>query len=409
MPGVTLKNRSGYAPQIEWGEPGARWTNATGAIWYQFHVNWVNTCGVCAQYDGAVKSGSWPLPLHRHCRCTQTPVMPGEPAPEPFTDFRAKIESLPHDQQVAAVGAASYRLIRQGVVEWEDVVTPYRVRTLREVVAIKGLTAGQMTAAGVPAAIAETAFAAVHTPVHRLVAQARKDLVAKLEGAGLDRAQIARLAAEGIASRVGIQAGPSGPQRPKARPPDADRLRAFLANFPSRKTATPTPGRPGPIKTEIGRAAKVAADLGVASVPLGESRAHLEAMCDDPFERMNVIAAYDTDEDLIVFNPDHDAWNDPKAFLAANPGFYSTLSRDHLVRHEVGHAKHYRSLGEEQRKTLWLAELTSEQQIIATKVSRRAAHSVREFVADVYAGLLEGLEFSSDVMALYASFQGPVP
>ena len=68
------------------------------------------------------------------------------------------------------------------------------------------------------------------------------------------------------------------------------------------------------------------------------------AIFDDPRERENVIAAYDHLEDAIVFNADHAAWSDMRGFMKAQreKGFYSTAHPRHLVRHEIGHAAHFR-------------------------------------------------------------------
>ena len=63
-------------------------------------------------------------------------------------------------------------------------------------------------------------------------------------------------------------------------------------------------------------------------------------------ERANVVAAYDHLEDAIVFNADHPAWADMRGFMKSGrtKGFYSTAHPQHIVRHELGHAAHYRAL-----------------------------------------------------------------
>ena len=196
------------AERIVWnGEAGDVWTNPTDKVKYQFIASLVNTCGVCLQYHMAIGAW-WPIPMHYGCRCRQQPVMPGGPAPNPFVDFREILDHLPHDQQVAAIGAANYRLLKTGTVKWEDIVTRSRVRDLREVVSIKKLSVETMTKAGVRPAIAERAHASVHTPEHELVERKRKELTEKIKGAGLSQEQLVNELSRRLAGRVGIAAGP---------------------------------------------------------------------------------------------------------------------------------------------------------------------------------------------------------
>ena len=177
-----------------------------------------------------------------NCNCRQTPVMPGESAPEPFTDFRAKVDALDEHQRAEVVGVGNYRLIKAGLVAWEDVVSPYRVRDLREVVAVRKLTEAQMIKAGVAPAVARQAYAAVHTPAHQLAEQQRQQLIANLKGAGLAPSQITALAARGIARRVVIASGPSGPsKRPGGSGIDLKLLRSFLAGSAAQQRAAMKP------------------------------------------------------------------------------------------------------------------------------------------------------------------------
>ena len=191
------------------GEPGEVWTNDTGKVQYQFIANWINTCGLCAQYDHQI-AASWPIPMHRGCKCRQILVRPGQQA-QPFTDFRATIAGLDPLQQSRVVGRSNLDLINKGVVTWEDVVTRSRVRDLREVVAKHGLTVKQLTAAGVQPRIAEEAYRTVHTPAHELAEARRKELLDQLLAKGLEKEDIRRALAERLAARVGISSGPSGP------------------------------------------------------------------------------------------------------------------------------------------------------------------------------------------------------
>jgi hypothetical protein len=199
------------------GEPGDTYTNDTGKVLYQFFADWVRTCGICAQYDSMIGS-SWPIPIHRLCRCRQVAIWPGKTS-RPFTDFREKIANLDPGQRAKVVGVANLQLIDAGVVKWEDVVTGQRVRDLREVVASKKLTVDRMTGAGVTRSVAERAYATVNTPAHELADQQRKELLQKVLDKGVTKEQLKQALGQRLAARVGIT-GPGGaasmPVTPKA-------------------------------------------------------------------------------------------------------------------------------------------------------------------------------------------------
>lgn len=192
------------------GEPGEVWTNDTGRAQYQFVARLSNTCGVCFQYHLAI-SASWPIPLHRGCRCTQILIIPGGEG-RPFVDFRATLGELSPDQQAKAVGASNWKLIQSGAVEWEDVVTTTRVRDLREVVSRQKLSVETMRKAGVGRTVAEQAYESVNTPAHELADRRRKELVEKLTKAGLSHEQIATTVGEKLAGKVRLGGGPEPPK-----------------------------------------------------------------------------------------------------------------------------------------------------------------------------------------------------
>ena len=192
------------------GKPGTTWTNDGPKVQYQLLVDWHNSCGLCAQYDHAV-GPIWPTPFHRGCRCRQKPIWPGESA-APFVDFRAKIAELDRTQQSRVVGRANLDLIESGVLQWDDVVTSNRVRTLREVVSREKLSIDAMVKAGVQRGQAERTFEAVHTPAHQLAEDARRAALKHLADLGVGKAEVREHFGEAMASRVTIAAGPS--QRP---------------------------------------------------------------------------------------------------------------------------------------------------------------------------------------------------
>jgi hypothetical protein len=225
--------------RIIWnGTPETKWRNDTDKVKYQFICSLINTCGVCLQYHMAI-GAFWPIPIHRNCRCRQVAVKPGNEAPHAFVNFRELLEGMDHDQQVAAIGASNYKLLEQGLVEWEDIVTPSRVRALREVVANKQLTVKEMVDAGVRQYIAENAHASVHTPVHEIVEQQRKELTAAITERGVSQEQLVKALSTGLAQRVTVGAGPTGKYTtgpagaahglPGVKTDHADALRQLLA------------------------------------------------------------------------------------------------------------------------------------------------------------------------------------
>jgi hypothetical protein len=188
------------------GTPGDKFTNDTSKVLYQFMCDLVNTCGQCLQYHLAI-GAAWPLPLHVNCRCRQVAIPPGDEAPHAYVNFQTILKDLPKAKQVAAVGASNYKLIADGTVKWSDVVTPTRVRDLREVVANKRLSIDTLTSAGVKPTVAAQAHLAVNTPEHVLVDQTRRRLIDQLKGAGLNQAQVVNAIASKLAERLTIAPG----------------------------------------------------------------------------------------------------------------------------------------------------------------------------------------------------------
>lgn len=189
------------------GEAGSTWTNDTGKARWQYHVNWHNSCGVCAQNDGLI-GAYWPIPIHRRCACSQSIILPGAVS-APFTDFGETIAKLPPAQQRRVVGKGNYALIESGAVEWDDVVTVGRVRTLTEVIARENLTLASTIKGGVNPMTAKTAFDRSHTPeveADRLVA---RGIAESLRNHGLSTEEILRETGEQIAGRAVIGRAPT--------------------------------------------------------------------------------------------------------------------------------------------------------------------------------------------------------
>lgn len=111
--------------------------------------------------------------------------------------------------------------------------------------------------------------------------------------------------------------------------------------------------------------------------------------------------------------------------------FLSTGHELHIIRHELGHAAHWRNVGDMRRwhgLRFWetdevveaLQEATSTvvrskkaiketADRIAGQVSRYAQTQPAEFVAETFAGLMDGVEYSREVMHVYRKLGGQVP
>lgn len=114
---------------------------------------------------------------------------------------------MSHSDQVAAVGASNYALLRAQVVSWSEVVTRYRVRTLREVLALNKVSLKTALAAGVKPGIAARAYAVVNSPEAEMVRAHRAALTAVIEKAGISQQALVDHIAHALTDRVVIVGG----------------------------------------------------------------------------------------------------------------------------------------------------------------------------------------------------------
>lgn len=248
------------SPRVIWnGNPGEVWQNTSDKAKYQFICNFSNSCGTCIQYHLAI-SNWWPIPIHRRCRCRQLLILPSGSA-QPFENFRDILDDLPAKQKTEAIGASNYKLLQSGLVKWDDIVTPTRVRDLQEVVARRKLTVDQMTSVGVQERYAQQAFDRVHTPVAEAIRARRRELIKNIENAGISREQLRGAIVSSISERIGIAAGPSkvqalpksinGGMAPKQIPEDLksslDRFQSWTKETEVKKTPLLTREEPKPI------------------------------------------------------------------------------------------------------------------------------------------------------------------
>jgi hypothetical protein len=230
------------------GDPGSVWENNSGHVMYQFHCNWVNTCGVCAQWDGAI-CAAWPGMLHNGCRCYALPIMPGEKG-QPFIDYQEKIRSLEPHEQSMVVGKANWQLIEKRVVSWEDVVTRSRIKSLAEVIEENDLSKARLIKAGLDPKVVEKAWSRVHTEKHLAAEATRKEAIANLIKAGHTMPAISTAFGKEISKRIYIAGDlfkpePSADPKPLAGP-------KLPPSYPSAKVvAPPSESLPARVKAAV--------------------------------------------------------------------------------------------------------------------------------------------------------------
>ena len=192
------------AREIIQGEPGSTWTNDTGRVRYQFIAALINTCGSCLQYHLQI-GGWWPIPLHHNCRCRQVPIAPGAAAPEPFADFRKILDDMSYKDQMTAIGASNYALLKNKIVTWGEIVTKYRVRTLREVISLNKVSLKTAIKAGVPKRAYVAWDEAFSTEANATRAH-RAHLIENIKGAGVSQDALVDALTRGLVSRVELVA-----------------------------------------------------------------------------------------------------------------------------------------------------------------------------------------------------------
>jgi len=213
------------------GPAGEAWVNRTGRVRYQFLADLVRTCGACLQYHRVVGPW-WPIPIHRGCRCRQKAVGPGQAA-EPFVDFRKLLEGMPRSKQAAAVGVGNYRFLRAGLVEWGDVVTTSRVRSLRDVIALTHVGRKAVLDAGVRPADVDAAAARGEMTEEEMAREHLAQLGERLRGLRLSGRELvealtpALAVAASIAGGLGVQTAPAA----LAAAPHAAELAAALEQW----------------------------------------------------------------------------------------------------------------------------------------------------------------------------------
>jgi hypothetical protein len=92
------------------------------------------------------------------------------------------------------------------------------------------------------------------------------------------------------------------------------------------------------------------------------------------------------------------------------PRWFSTRSIDHLIRHEIGHAKHWGRFDPAEVDVYWEGRFNrKERAMIRASVSQFVSTSAQDFVGGVYAGLVAGRSYPAEVLGIYRRLEGPEP
>lgn len=125
---------------------------------------------------------------------------------------------------------------------------------------------------------------------------------------------------------------------------------------------------------------------------------------------VSAYGRYDVKSRSIIFNTKNPVWQNPEHLRAAvsqgfSNGFMSSDSIGRTFVHEFGHAQHF---AKEPLAALkprpWTVEAN---RATARQVSRYAALDRNEFIAETFAGLVNGRTYSAEVMSLYERLGGP--
>ncbi len=206
------------------------------------------------------------------------------------------------------------------------------------------------------------------------------------------------------------EAQPKPEPKPKPKPkPAPKKVSAPKPTAPFEPPRKPDIASLATVEDRLAASARYAREYGVETLTHGHDwlRSQYGAKAD------RIPGAYVGGQaKAIVLNERNDYWKDPAGWMRQRfeRREFSTPDPDHAITHEIGHALHQRSVGEERYSVLFRQKLTHEQATLARDhVSRYAGTQPIEFVAETYAGLKVGTKYPKPVMDLYQSFGGPIP
>ena len=194
------------------------------------------------------------------------------------------------------------------------------------------------------------------------------------------------------------------PHKPVPKPePDRPKPR------PTKPPPKAEPAPPPPEKAAIDRAVDFAGRKNVAVQTKGSG------VIEKSFGKrqvQDIPAVFSSVDNVIRINERQRYWKDPRAAMdrsgISGSRWFSSDDIDHIIHHEVGHAKHLERAGIDRYNEVKARKFTwAEKKVIEQHVSRYGATKPIEFVAEMYAGLVSGREYNIEVSLLYLSFGGP--
>lgn len=111
-----------------------------------------------------------------------------------------------------------------------------------------------------------------------------------------------------------------------------------------------------------------------------------------------------TEGKIVTINPGSQVWRkivEIAAYQGKVSRFWSTPHPLHPFYHEAGHVM----LNRVEKQ----ATLTKKQMTMAASVSRRAGDDAEEFVCEIFAGLMCGVRYDSDIVGAYKRLGGQMP
>ena len=112
---------------------------------------------------------------------------------------------MSYKDQMTAIGASNYALLKNKIVTWGEIVTKYRVRTLREVISLNKVSLKTAIKAGVPKR-AYVAWDEAFRPRRKRLAPTRAHLIENIKGAGVSQEALVDALTRGLVSRVELVA-----------------------------------------------------------------------------------------------------------------------------------------------------------------------------------------------------------
>lgn len=197
-----------------------------------------------------------------------------------------------------------------------------------------------------------------------------------------------------------IEGGYEPPRGMKVPEPEPERIKE--------KPAVVLPPKPRPAL--IDRAVEIATGKGIKVNTEGYARIERD-VGKQHAERTH--AAYEAKTDTIHINQNSPYWTESRLMIRewSAVKWFSSTDPDHIIRHEIGHALHFKNIGMDPYKKLRTGKFNKEQtDKISKDVSRYAAKNPLELVAEMYAGMLSGKTYDESLMRFYTEkLKGPLP